>query len=71
MNGTYLTRRLIIPAARCAEPAPLCRVLDIEMKQLLALADNPRQELTFTCTPPGAGLRMGIDRNLDNTLDGD
>ena len=42
-----------------------------EMKQLLALADNPGQELTFTCTPPGAGLRMGIDRNLDKVLDGD
>jgi YVTN family beta-propeller protein len=44
---------------------------NIEMNQLLALAENPGQELTFTCTPPGAGQRMGIDRNLDNVLDGD
>jgi hypothetical protein len=26
---------------------------------------------TFTCTPPGSGLRMGIDRDLDGTWDGD
>ncbi len=29
------------------------------------------QELTFTCTPPGSGLRMGIDRDLNGILDGD
>ncbi|MET0401004.1 MAG: hypothetical protein ABW123_01320 [Cystobacter sp.] len=27
--------------------------------------------LTFTCVPPGAGVRMGIDRDLDGVLDGD
>jgi DNA-binding beta-propeller fold protein YncE len=27
--------------------------------------------LTYTCTPPGAGRRMGIDRDLDGILDGD
>ncbi len=28
------------------------------------------QELTFTCAPPGAGDRMGIDRDEDDVLDG-
>jgi DNA-binding beta-propeller fold protein YncE len=28
-------------------------------------------ELTYTCTPPGSGVRMGIDRNEDGVLDGD
>ncbi|MFY0567742.1 YncE family protein [Archangium lansingense] len=27
--------------------------------------------LTFTCTPPGSGQRIGIDRDLDGFLDGD
>ena len=38
---------------------------------LRALADTPGQELTFTCVPPGSGVRLGIDRDLDGTLDGD
>jgi len=39
--------------------------------QLRALAATPGQELTYTCAPPGSGVRMGIDRDLDGTLDGD
>jgi DNA-binding beta-propeller fold protein YncE len=27
--------------------------------------------LTYTCTPPGSGQRIGIDRDLDGYLDGD
>jgi DNA-binding beta-propeller fold protein YncE len=27
--------------------------------------------LTYTCTPPGSGPRIGIDRDLDGVLDGD
>ncbi|MBZ4421305.1 YncE family protein [Myxococcus sp. RHSTA-1-4] len=27
--------------------------------------------LTYTCTPPGSGMRIGIDRDLDGSLDGD
>lgn len=38
---------------------------------LLALAALPGGELTFTCVPPGSGLRMGLDRDLDGRLDGD
>lgn len=36
-----------------------------------ALGGGPGQELTFTCVPPGSGLRMGIDRDEDGILDGD
>jgi DNA-binding beta-propeller fold protein YncE len=28
-------------------------------------------ELTYTCTPPGSGRRVGIDRDEDGVLDGD
>ncbi len=35
----------------------------------LALRDGG--ELTFTCTPPGSGVRVGIDRDEDGFLDGD
>ena len=27
--------------------------------------------VTFTCVPPGSGVRIGIDRDLDGILDGD
>jgi hypothetical protein len=29
------------------------------------------ESLTLTCTPPGSGYRIGIDRDGDGTLDGD
>jgi len=32
-----------------------------------ATSDGP---LTYTCAPPGSGLRMGIDRDEDTVLDG-
>jgi hypothetical protein len=38
---------------------------------LRAMALEPGQELTYTCVPPGSGVRMGIDRDEDGTLDGD
>jgi hypothetical protein len=38
---------------------------------LRAQALVPGQELTYTCVPPGSGVRMGIDRDEDGTLDGD
>ena len=34
-----------------------------------ALGDTPGQEVTFTCVYPGAGRRLGIDRDLDGVLD--
>lgn len=36
-----------------------------------AIASSPLASVTFTCTPPGSGVRIGIDRNLDGILDGD
>ncbi len=37
--------------------------------QTLAAVDG--QALTYTCVPPGAGLRMGVDRNEDKVFDRD
>jgi hypothetical protein len=33
----------------------------------LATSEGP---LTYTCAPPGSGRRMGIDQDLNGTLDG-
>jgi hypothetical protein len=38
---------------------------------LRAFATTPGHEVTFTCVPPGSGVRIGIDRDLDGILDGD
>lgn len=40
-------------------------------EQLCRIASEPGQELTFTCVPPGAGMRMGIDRDEDGVYDAD
>ncbi|MDC0709200.1 beta-propeller fold lactonase family protein [Stigmatella sp. ncwal1] len=40
-----------------------------EALQLLVTAGGG--VLTYTCTPPGSGQRLGIDRDLDGFLDGD
>jgi hypothetical protein len=37
---------------------------------LRALAATPGQEITYTCVPPGSGLRMGVDQDLDGVFDG-
>jgi hypothetical protein len=36
-----------------------------------ALANTAGQEITFTCVPPGSGLRIGIDHDGDSYGDGD
>jgi DNA-binding beta-propeller fold protein YncE len=41
------------------------------LHELRALARRPGRELTFTCVPPGSGIRMGIDRDRDGFLDAD
>lgn len=38
---------------------------------LLNVAQLFNRELTFTCTPPGTGERIGIDRDDDGVRDGD
>jgi YVTN family beta-propeller protein len=37
---------------------------------LRALASTPGQELTYTCQPPGSGVRAGVDRDEDGVADG-
>jgi DNA-binding beta-propeller fold protein YncE len=39
--------------------------------QVRALAATAGQELTYTCTPPGSGERMGVDRDGDGFFDRD
>jgi hypothetical protein len=38
---------------------------------LRGLAATPGQELTYTCAPPGSGVRMGVDRDEDGYFDRD
>jgi DNA-binding beta-propeller fold protein YncE len=38
---------------------------------ILALALKPNQQLTFTCVPPGSGVRMALDRDEDGYYDRD
>ncbi len=38
---------------------------------LRALATTPGQELTYTCVPPGSGVRAGVDRDEDGIFDSD
>jgi DNA-binding beta-propeller fold protein YncE len=32
---------------------------------------QPNNAVTYTCVPPGSGLRIGVDRDLDGVYDGD
>jgi len=41
------------------------------MADLLGLATVPGGELTFTCVPPGDGVRAALDRDLDGFWNGD
>jgi len=43
----------------------------IAASHLIARAKQGRGETTYTCTPPGSGLRIAIDRDEDGYLDGD
>ena len=49
---------------RISEPA-------VQLRTLLQIAVRPGQELTFTCTPPGSGIRMALDRDEDGYYDRD
>ena len=40
--------------------------LEVEVREL-ATEEGP---LTYTCVPPGSGVRIGIDRDGDGVLDG-
>jgi hypothetical protein len=41
------------------------------LAELLDIVKTTGQAMNFTCTPPGSGVRMGIDRDEDGVLDGD
>jgi hypothetical protein len=49
------------------------RAADPELSDgdLRARAQLPGQEHTWTCVPPGSGVRLGIDRDEDGCLDAD
>ncbi len=42
----------------------------VSLQQLLTIASQPEQELTFTCVPVGMGRQMALDRNGDGVPDG-
>jgi len=44
------------------------RLSDAELR---ALVTRRGAEITYTCTPPGSGTRIGLDRDLDGAYDGD
>jgi hypothetical protein len=56
-GGRFKTDRQALPA-----------VPDLALRALARLGG---QEVTYTCTPPGSGVRLGIDRDGDGALDGD
>jgi hypothetical protein len=56
-------RHRIAPYAEALPP-----VLDRDRRRLVTATGAA---LTYTCVPPGAGKRIGIDRDLDGALDGD
>ena len=46
----------------------LAPISDANLRSSLSASSDA---LTFTCVPPGSGVRIGIDRDLDGFLDGD
>jgi hypothetical protein len=43
----------------------------LETAALIDRYRTSREPITFTCVPPGDGLRSALDRDLDGILDGD
>ena len=43
----------------------------LDLAELREIARRPGHELTFTCVPPGSGLRTGLDRDEDGHYDRD
>ena len=43
----------------------------LQLDALLSRIRSNTEAVTFTCVPPGDGLRSAIDRDLDGYLDGD
>jgi YVTN family beta-propeller protein len=45
--------------------------VNLSQASLDAAADVPGQYLTYTCAPPGSGVRMALDRDTDGAFDRD
>jgi YVTN family beta-propeller protein len=43
----------------------------LQLEELLARYRQSREPVTFTCVPPGDGVRSALDRDLDGYWDGD
>ncbi|WP_437643870.1 beta-propeller fold lactonase family protein [Sorangium sp. So ce362] len=56
-NGKFISNRVALPP-----------IADALLRQLSLVADR---ELTYTCVPPGSGVRIGLDRDEDGFRDGD
>jgi len=63
-RGFVMDRDGLFVADRASEPR-------LDVFTLLARAAAQSAPVTFTCAPPGAGRRLGIDRDLDGALDRD
>jgi DNA-binding beta-propeller fold protein YncE len=56
-GGQFITDRQAFPP-----------ISDAGLRQFVALTGH---EITYTCTPPGSGERIGVDRDGDGFFDGD
>jgi YVTN family beta-propeller protein len=61
-RGWYLKQGSGVFQGDRAEPA----VFDATLR---AFAATPGQEITYTCVPPGSGVRVGVDRDSDGWFD--
>ncbi len=43
----------------------------VTLSDLRAASEEPGSQVTFLCTPPGSGRRIGVDRDLDGAADRD
>ena len=52
---------------------PEGRVMNAQLRQYRSVSETEARdgEITFTCVPPGSGIRIGIDRDENGVLDGD
>ena len=64
MRGAYLTGSGKFKTDKAADA-------ELTDAQLRALASVTGQQLTYTAVPPGAAIRMGVDRDEDTVTDGD
>lgn len=64
MRGWYQTATGSFQSDRSAEAA----ISDAALRTQAIASGEP---LTYTCVPPGSGVRIGVDRDADGVFDGD